>query len=160
MFDIKRINLLLDRLGILVAVVLLSGCYVGPETVSALSSDAGPQVYKLYPGGALAESEIVKVNLNDAYYAIFDGFKVAKADYQQVLLMPGKHEIRWGNWFAISVMVDPEMLREGGGEAVAELIAGHTYELCADRTTGHGYKMFFWIQDSESGDVIAGTRKP
>ncbi len=98
--------------------------------------------------------------MTDAYYAKIDGFKVERADYQQVLLLPGKHEIRWGKWFAISVMVDPSMLREGEGEVVADLLAGHTYELHADRTTGHGYKMFFWIEDAESGEVIAGTRKP
>ena len=159
-FNAIRLTGLLNRTGILVAAALLSSCYVGPGTVTAISNNASPQVYKLYPGSELAESEIVQLNLEDAYYAYIDGFKVERADYQQVLVLPGTHEIQWGKWFAISVMVDPAMFREGQGTAVADLHAGHIYELHADRTTGHGYRMFFWIEDAESGELIAGTRKP
>jgi hypothetical protein len=160
MFNTLRLNIFLNRLGMFAAVVLLSSCYVGPGSLSVLSIGADPHVYKLYPGKVLAESEVVKVNLTDVYYVIIDDFKVARSDYQQVLVLPGEHVIRWGEWFTISVMVDPAMFREGRGEAVVDLIAGHTYELHADRTTGHGYSMFFWIQDAESGEVIAGTKKP
>jgi hypothetical protein len=160
MFKTLRLNIFLNRLGIFAAVVLLSSCYVGPGSLSALSIGADPHVYKLYPGKELAESEIVKINMVDAYYVIIDDYKVTKSDYQQVLVLPGEHLVRWGKEFMISVMVDSSMFREGEGRAVVNLIAGHTYELYADRTTGHGYSMFFWIQDAKSGEVIAGTKKP
>ena len=75
---------------------MLSSCYVGPGSLSALSSDADPYVCKLYLGKELAESEIVTLNMTDAYHAVIDGFNVDKTDYQQVLLLPGGHEILWG----------------------------------------------------------------
>ena len=160
MFNILRLTIFVNRLGMFAAVVLLNSCYVGPGSLSALSIGADPHVYKLYPGEVLAESEIVRINMADAYYLIIDDYKVARSDYQQVLVLPGEHVIRWGKEFMISVMVDSSMFREGEGRAVVNLIAGHTYELYADRTTGQGYSMFFWIQDAESGEVIAGTKKP
>ena len=160
MFNTLRLNIFLNRLGMFAAVVLLSSYYVGPGSLSALSIGAEPHVYKLYPGKVLAESEIVKIDMADAYYVIIDDYKVARVDDQHVRLWPGEHVIRWGKEFMISVMVDSSKFREGEGPAVVNLIAGHTYELYADRTTGHGYSMFFWIQDAESGEVIAGTKKP
>jgi len=72
------------------AVVLLSSCYVGPGSLSALSIGADPHVYKLYPGKVLPESEIVKINMAGACYVIIDDYKLARSDYQQVLVLPGR----------------------------------------------------------------------
>ena len=38
--------------------------------------------------------------------------------------------------------------------------AGHAYVLKADRAAGHGYRTYLWIEDTDSGEVIAGTKKP
>jgi len=145
----------------LLAVAFLSGCYVGPDApILSYLSDSETHIYKLYPGSELPESEIVKIDLTDAYYTVIDGFNVGRSDYQQVYILPGKHEILWGKWFAFSVMVEPSMWGKGEGSAVVDLKAGHTYELYADRTYGHGYKLYFWIQDADSQEVIAGSKKP
>ena len=145
----------------LLAVVFLSGCYVGPNApIFSYSSDNEAHTYKLYPGDELPESEIVKIDLTDVYYTVIDGFNVGKSDYQQVYILPGKHEILWGKWFAFSVMVEPAMWGKGEGSAIVDLKAGHTYELYADRTYGRGYKMYFWIQDANSHEIIAGIKKP
>ena len=96
MFNTLRLNIFLNRLGMFAAVVLLSSCYVGPGSLSVLSIGADPHVYKLYPGNVLAESDIVKINMADAYYVIIDDHKVTRSDYQQVLVLPGEHVIRWG----------------------------------------------------------------
>ena len=60
----------------------------------------------------------------------------------------------------ISVMVNPSMHDEGQEEVVVNLEAGHAYELHADRTTGHGYQFYFWIEDAQTGEVVAGAKKP
>ena len=85
---------------------------------------------------------------------------VNSGEYRQAVLLPGEHEIHWGQWFAVSVMVDPDMFSEGGLTAVVNLEAGHTYELHADRTHGHGYRKYFWMTDAATGDVVAGEKKP
>ena len=41
-----------------------------------------------------------------------------------------------------------------------ELEAGHSYTINADRTTGHGYGMYLWVSDDNSGIIVAGTKKP
>jgi hypothetical protein len=41
---------------------------------------------------------------------------------------------------------------------VTNLVAGHTYIIQADRTTGYGYRMYLWIEDAETGEVVAGTK--
>ena len=38
--------------------------------------------------------------------------------------------------------------------------AGHTYKLCADRTTGHGYRVYHWIEDRTAGRIVYGEKKP
>ena len=138
----------------------LHSCYVGPGSPIFSSESNDIPAYKLYPGNTLEDHEIVKVRLKDAYYAVIDGSQINRSDYEVVHMLPGAHKIQWGKVFAISVLVDPAMWREGDGSAVVDLKAGHEYDLYADRTTGHGYSMYFWIQDAESGEVVAGTKKP
>ena len=151
----------LARLSLCAMPILLSGCYVGVGAPLLYSDDSGRHhVYKLYPGPERPQSEIATVKLVSAYYAQIDGLMVSSGEYRQAVLLPGEHEIHWGQWFAVSVMVDPDMFSEGGLTAVVNLEAGHTYELHADRTHGHGYRKYFWITDAATGDVVAGEKKP
>jgi hypothetical protein len=149
------------RLSFFAVIILLSGCYVGPGAPLLYSDTSGrQQVYKLYPGPKRPQSEIALVKFDSAYYAQIDGLMVDRGDYERIALLPGEHEIHWGQWFAVSVLVDPDMFSEGAHTAVVNLEAGHTYELHADRTHGHGYRKYFWITDAASGAVVAGEKKP
>ena len=152
----------LNRVLLFAMAVLLSSCYLGsdPSIMGYSLKDEGYNEYRLYPGPILEESQVVKINLSDAYYALIDGLSVKRPDYQCVLLLPGEHEIYWGKFFTISVLIEPTMYKKGEGSAKVNLKAGHIYNLHADRTYGHGYQMFFWIEDAESGEVIAGIKKP
>jgi len=146
---------------VLIIALLIAGCYVGPGLLSDSGTDGNSiHAYKLYPGEALPDSQIAKVKLTESYYAYVDGFLVNKMDYEEVHLLPGEHKIRWGRGFAISVLVNPSMYGEGQEEAVVNLKAGHTYELHADRTHGRGYQFYFWIRDAQTGEVVAGAKKP
>jgi hypothetical protein len=116
--------------------------------------------YKLYPGPARPASDIAIVRLGDAGVAEFDGRVAERTDWSGVQLAPGKHAIRWQTEFGVSVLVEPSGFATGGNEAQVELIAGHVYTLRADRTTGPGYRMFFWIRDETAQQVVAGVPKP
>jgi hypothetical protein len=117
-------------------------------------------VYKLYPGPERPDTEIVTLRLGSASELIIDGMKVDRSDYGSVTLLPGPHEIRWSTWFGVSVLVDPSGFATRESEQVVVLKTGHTYILKADRTHGHGYRTYLWIEDTSSGEVIAGTKKP
>jgi len=158
---IKKYLLNISTIALVISLsTFLHSCYVGPGSPIFSSDNKDVPAYKHYPGNTLEDHEIVKVRLKDAYFAVIDGSQISRSDYEEVHMLPGVHKIQWGKVFAISVLVDPAMLREGEGSAVVDLKAGHEYDLYADRTTGHGYSMYFWIQDAESGEVVAGTKKP
>ena len=129
--------------------LLLVACAALPETP-----------YKLYPGPVQPDSDIAIVRLGDAGAAKFDGRIAARGDWSEVLLLPGEHLIEWQTEFGVSVLVEPSGFATGGNEAKVMLVAGHVYTLRADRTTGPGYRMFFWIRDDTTQQVIAGTPKP
>jgi hypothetical protein len=142
----------------------LTGCLVIPEdqTYQSLveSEKSGRQIYKLYPGKHRPASELAVVLLNDIPSVSVDGLSVFKTDYQEIHLLPGPHTLAWRKVFGFSVMVEPSMMKEAELALEAGLKAGHAYKLFADRTTGHGYRFYFWIEDAASGEVIGGLKKP
>lgn len=116
--------------------------------------------YKLYPGPARTQSEIAIVRLGDAHEFEIDGRLVSHADWTEVHVLPGSHVLRWQTEFLVSAMIEPSGFAAGGREAAVVLQPGHVYVLRSDRTTGPGYRMFFWIEDAETGHVVAGSAKP
>jgi len=129
--------------------------------VSACGSYRSEYVYKLYPGPELPDSDVATLKFGGGVYAVeIDGLKVTSADYGSVKLLPGVHTIRWESMFIVSVMVNASGFDRAEADKAAILSAGHTYTLEADRTTGHGYRMYLWIEDTETGEAVAGVRKP
>jgi hypothetical protein len=116
--------------------------------------------YKIYPGPVRPTAEIAVVRLGDVGAAEFDGRRAFRRDWSEVHLPPGEHTIRWQTEFGVSVLVEPSGFATGGDEATVNLVAGHTYTLRSDRTTGPGYRMYFWIWDDTAQNTVAGTPKP
>lgn len=147
---------------ILVTVIgfLLSSCYIGPGSPLLSGEDADIHVYPFYQSDTLSESDVVKVMLGDADKAIIDGVTVSKQDYQEIHLGPGVHEVRWNKTFGFSVMVEPSMMGQFSKTGRIKMKPGHVYKLRADRTHGHGYKVFLWIEDVRTGEVVYGDKKP
>jgi hypothetical protein len=116
--------------------------------------------YKLYPGAKRSSSEISIVRLGDASAAEFDGRLALRQDWSEVHLLPGEHTIAWETAFGLSVLVEPSGFATGGYEAEVMLEAGHIYTLRADRTTGAGYRLFFWLRDETAQQIVAGKPKP
>lgn len=136
---------------IITAAVLIS--------LSACGSHHSQHVYKLYPGPDLPDSDVATLVFGEGVYAVeIDGLKVSSSDYGEIKLTPGEHYIRWGATFLVSVMVNASGFDRAETDNVTNLLAGHTYTIQADRTTGHGYRMYLWIEDALTGEVVAGTK--
>jgi len=134
---------------------------IGLTSLLLLACAALPDVpYKLYPGPVRPDSDLAIVRLGDADAAKFDDRIASRGDWSEVLLLPGEHLIEWQTEFGVSVLVEPSGFAMGGNEAKVMLLAGHVYTLRADRTTGPGYRMFFWIRDETTQQVVAGEAKP
>lgn len=131
--------------------LLLAACATAPGPVWS---------YKLYPGPERPVTELAVVRMGEASAAEFNGRPVSSRDWTEVHLLPGEYTVRWQAGFGVSVLIEPSGYATGGRESRVCLDAGQTYRLRADRTTGHGYRMFFWIEDVATGAVVAGTRKP
>lgn len=119
--------------------------------LSLLSSCVTPEsaIYKLYPGPEVPESGIATLDIYDAGSAVIDGHRVDYKDYDKVQLLPGNHNIRWTSKF---------VLKESQYDVILE--GGHTYRLRSDTAPGARLRIYIWIEDITSGNVIAGTKKP
>ena len=139
--------------GLLLAalVVVLSGCAMSPTVTHA---------YKLYPGPERPPAEIAIVRMGDAMAARFDGRPVSRADWREVQLLPGPHDIEWYTEFVASVMVAPAGFIPGSAAERLTLEPGHTYVLRAGRTHGWSIERYFWIVDDTTRQVVAGTPVP
>ncbi|MGE5855539.1 MAG: hypothetical protein ACM34C_03160 [Syntrophaceae bacterium] len=130
---------------------ILSGCAAG--------SPKG--VYRAYYGIEPPESELATLDLGAAYELIIDDrYYVSGRKYGAVRLPAGPHRVWWATSFGVSVMVEPSGQAAFGIVSDVSLEAGHSYRLCADRTTGHGYRVYHWIEDRTAGRVVWGEKKP
>lgn len=134
----------------LLFLALLSGCATADKEIIA---------YKGYSGPELPDESIAIVRLGDAGWAQFDDVRVESPRYNSVKLPPGTYRVAYEVTFGVSFLVDPRMIVSYTTDLPATLQGGHIYKLRGARTYGHGYRVFFWIED-DSGKVIAGTKKP
>ena len=131
---------------------------LGAIASCALSSD---QVYKLYSGNTRPDSEIATLKFGaQVHEIVIDDMKVKRTDYGEIKLDEGLHKIEWSADFIVSVLVNSSGFDKSETSEIVELKAGHIYTINADRTTGHGYRMFLWVTDDNSGETVAGTKKP
>ena len=135
------------------------GCVVSKDMLSGFSHPE--EDYKMYPGPVLADPKLATLILDDAVGVILiDGLMFSAREYASVKLLPGEYELKWGAWFVVSVLVDSSGYGEANIATTARLNAGRTYIAKFDRTTGPGYKTFLWLEDFNSGEVVAGENKP
>jgi hypothetical protein len=88
------------------------------------------------------ESELSTLEFGAAYELIIDDrYYVSGRKYGAVRLPAGPHRVWWATWFGVSVMVEPSGQAAFGSVSDVSLEAGHSYRLCAERTTGHGYRV-------------------
>lgn len=137
--------------GALLLLLVLAGC----------AADGQKGVYRAHYGVEPPASELSTLELGAAYELIIDDkYYVSGRKYGVVRLPAGPHRIQWNTWFGVSVMVEPSGQAAFGIVSDVSLEAGHSYRLCADRTTGHGYRVYHWIEDRTAGRVVWGEKKP
>jgi hypothetical protein len=153
------------RLGCSILLSLsLVGCLVGPTGYGEQNLGSSDRhidyIYKLYPGKERQTDEIVILDISEIGSVKINNLQASRFDYQKIHVLPGLHKIDFSHSFLFSVLVEPEMFKTVKKDFQVQLYAGHTYKLKADRTTGQGYEFFFWIEDVNTGKVIAGNKKP
>lgn len=125
------------------------------------TADASKGVFRGYFGIEPPESRLAILDLGAASEVIIDDmYYVSQAKHSTVKLLAGVHRIQWASTFGVSVMVEPAGYASFGIISKVHLEAGHTYRLSADRTTGHGYRVFMWIEDMTTGKIVHGEKKP
>jgi hypothetical protein len=137
--------------GALLLLLIIAGCAAG----------APKGIYRAHYGAVPPERELSTLDMGAAYELIIDErYYVSGRKYGAVRLPAGDHRIWWATSFGVSVMVEPSGQAAFGIVSDVSLEAGHTYRLCADRTTGHGYRVYHWIEDRTAGRVVWGEKKP
>jgi hypothetical protein len=119
------------------------------------------QVYKLYSGPEKDDAELATLQFGSRVHELrIDGMSVRRSDYGSIKIAPGRHKIQFGAEFGVSVMVNPDGFDSVQSTEYVDLEAGHTYSVEFNRSYGHGYQTYLWVQDLESGENVAGARKP
>lgn len=123
-------------------------------------ASADRHTYKLYPGPERPAAELATLDVTGVDSVIIDGLEVSRWDYGTVLLLPGEHQLVSTETFGFSVLIEPAMLGTFESTLDVTLAPGKVYKVIGDRTTGHGYRIYFWVEEVQSGKVIAGEMKP
>lgn len=129
--------------------------------VAGCATNSGEDyAYKLYPGPQRTAAELVTLDISHVDTITVDKLRVNRWDYGTVHVLPGIHSLRIEKSYGFSVMVEPSMHGSFEYTLDVELEAGKTYKVKSERTHGQGYRVFFWVEDVESDEVIAGVKKP
>ncbi len=134
-------------------------------TALVLASCAGrtPDVYKGQLGQASPDAPIATVRAVSAAFYEIDGSRLEHPDpdkyYHEAHLRPGPHAVTLTRWFGVSVFLVPKgYIEPVSGRFTVDMKADHVYELHADRTHGSGFRVYFWIEDATTKEVVAGTK--
>jgi hypothetical protein len=130
--------------------------------VLAGCADGNPKgVYRAFYRIEPPESKLATLDMGAAYEMIIDDrYYVSAGKYGTVKLPAGTHRIRWSTSFGVSVIVEPSGYAAFDIASEVSLEADHTYKFFVDRTTGHGYRVYHWIEDTTSGRIVQGEKKP
>jgi len=132
----------------------------GLSLAACASSNAPPVAYKLYPGPVRPAAELAELKPGVNFALAVDGLKVNQGEWDEVLLLPGRHQIDCVAEYGASVMVEPSGFGHAGTHLEVDLAAGHAYAFHYARTYGQGYRVWLWIEDGADGSVVAGAKKP
>jgi len=138
------------------------GCVLlGLLIISGCAGNNPKGVYCAHYGAEPSEGELATLEMGAAHEIVIDDrYYVSGGKFGTVKLPAGAHQIWWATGFGVSVMVEPSGYAAFGMVSDVSLEAGHVYKFCADRTTGHGYRVYTWIEDRTTGRIVYGEKKP
>jgi hypothetical protein len=133
-----------------ITAVFVSGCV-----------SSSKEFYRGYSGAELAGADLALLDMGKADWIKIDGMHfVHGSKYRFVKLLPGKHNLEWSITFFVSVLVDSRGIVEFCANSTVNFEAGHNYIIQSDRTFGPGYRVYIWIEDTSTGSVLVGEKKP
>ncbi len=119
-----------------------------------------PDRYVGYEGPSKQLSEVAVLRAVGASIWEIDGERFQHPDpdryYSEAHLLPGDYQVTAYRWFGVSVLIVPRGYIEVTRRFYLSMEPGHVYELHADRTTGPGFRVFFWVKDATTGAIVAG----
>ena len=130
--------------------------------VFALTGCATPDQFIGYPGQARQAAEISIVRGKSAELHEVDGVRLEHPEpykyYGEAHLLPGHHRVTAYRRFGVSVLLVLKGYVEATRTFSLNMEAGHVYELHADRTTGPGFRLYFWVEDATTRSLVAGEK--
>lgn len=78
--------------------------------------------------------------------------------YNEAHLAPGSHRIEAIRRFAVSMLIVPKGYVDASARLTLKMERGQVYDLHAGRTIGRNFRVFFWIEDAKTGEVVVGTK--
>ena len=131
----------------------LQGCGTSKEGVP----------FRAYQGPIQPPAQVATVVNKSAWLKAIDRKDLPKHSnpkkyYNQAKLLPGRYVLSISRSFLVSVLVDTRGIVTYERAFTAELKPGHVYSLHADRTTGRGYRVYLWIEDDATKQVVAGEK--
>ena len=79
-------------------------------------------------------------------------------NHNRAELKPGRHNIRYGGEIGTSFLLNPKMSDSYDFSTSVDMMPGHTYKVMHKRTYGYAsYRDYFWIEDTLTGEVVAGN---
>lgn len=111
--------------------------------------------FQAFDGASLPQESIATLRFEPSDFVKIDGRPIFRGKYSSAAVLPGRHVVEWTHTFLVSVTVDPRMRASyTAGPANVVLDAGHSYRLRSERTFGFGYRVFFRIEDTDTGAVV------
>jgi TPR repeat protein len=127
-------------------------------TLSACNSLSDKSI-KGYEGPSLPLEEVSTIQLQMGFssWLSVNGHNITNEEYGEIQLLPGRYNLAWSKKFAVSVLLVSSGSDTRDWSTILDLQPGKTYTIYCDRTTGHGYRTYSWIEDG-SGRVIWGEK--
>ncbi len=123
-----------------------------------------PDVYKGYSGEDRPDAEIAIIRGVSAGLYEVEGERLWKKHpdpdkyYNEARMLPGAHTVTLIRQFSVSIWLVPGGRMTVSRSFLVIMEAGHVYELHADRTTGPGFRVYLWIADATTGELVAGQK--
>lgn len=131
-----------------------SMCIILASILSACSSYSN-EAFRGYAGEVRPTEELTTIRMDDnVEWLMVDGYKIVRNQFGGIILLPGIHEIEWGTYFLVSILVKSSMRDDRIWSGKINFQPGQTYTIYADRTLGIGYTVRSWVEDSSGGVVM------
>ena len=131
-----------------VAVLKYSICVILVIVISACAAYP-KEAFRGYAGDIRPKEELSVMKMDEnVVWLMVDGYKIAREEFGEIILLPGIYKIEWGTHFNVSVLVKTSMRDDRIWSGRINLQPGHTYTIFATRSLGFDYSVRSWIEDS------------